>query len=637
MSKQLPYTIVDQAMLIKAMRDSGYRSTTHALAELVDNSIESEATSIEIFGISRHDSGTNRVSMKELAVLDNGHGMDAQTLRNSLRYGQGTRQGRKGIGRFGLGLPNSSISQARRVEVWSWQNGVTNALHTWLSLDEVEEGMDEIHDPKLEKIPDVYMNYSQNSFGESGTLVVWKELDRVEWKQASTTFKHTDHLLGRIYRRFICDPAERLYTDDDRNSEIGKKRTIRCIPLNEIDGKIEFQESDVVQVKPNDPLYLMSGTSCPGDYGEGPMFMELEGSPFHFEINNQIVRVRATYARPLARDPESEGASWPDKYTSLDAGSTPWGKHASANMGVSIVRAHREIQLDDSWISGDDPRERWWTIEIDFPPELDDLFGVVNNKQGAVTFERLAKFDWRREARSNENNFGDVRRRMQDEGDERFLLIDLHEQIKRILKLIRPEIRKARKRRHPKGGSTDTEARATITIEQRREEGHRGKTDDDAEKLSKQEQEQKQIESLTITHHLGEMEARGLISETQKKNYRARILESHQSTPAFFDINLLPGVLQVVLNAEHPVYKYLYDVLRIRSDDTADMDQDEILERLENAAFAFEILLFSFARYEDEQSESERRKVRNMRIEWGKYAEEFFDSDDGSISPTDVV
>ena len=40
-------------MTVKAMRDSGYKSTTHALAELIDNSIESHATAIEVFVVIR--------------------------------------------------------------------------------------------------------------------------------------------------------------------------------------------------------------------------------------------------------------------------------------------------------------------------------------------------------------------------------------------------------------------------------------------------------------------------------------------------------------------------------------------------------------------------------------------------------
>ena len=137
-SGQLSFSIIDTKMTVDAMRDSGYKSTTHALAELIDNAMESGATAVEVFGVSRTSERTNRLTMNELAVLDNGKGMDHDELRGSLRYGYGTRRSRHGIGRFGIGLPNSSMSQAKRVEVWSWQNGVTNALHTRLSIKEVE-------------------------------------------------------------------------------------------------------------------------------------------------------------------------------------------------------------------------------------------------------------------------------------------------------------------------------------------------------------------------------------------------------------------------------------------------------------------------------------------------------------------
>ena len=53
----------------------------------------------------------------------------------------------------------------------------------------------------------------RSGFGDSGTLVVWSDLDRVEWKQAATTFKHTETLLGRIYRRFLAKSSERLHAD----------------------------------------------------------------------------------------------------------------------------------------------------------------------------------------------------------------------------------------------------------------------------------------------------------------------------------------------------------------------------------------------------------------------------------------
>ena len=638
---QPSFSIIEPAMTVRAMRDSGYKSTTHALAELIDNSIESGATAIEVFGVSRQDARTGRYTLKELAVLDNGEGMDGDTLRGSLRYGHGTRRGRRGIGRFGLGLPNSSMSQARRVDVWSWKSGVTNALRTRLSLDEVESGAREIPKPKRQPIPSIYCEASRNPSGDCGTLVVWSELDRVEWKQASTTFKHTELLIGRIYRRFLAKQSERLHPDDPRGTEVGALRTITLIPIREDGEVIEVQEDGIVEVRPNDPLYLMTGTSCPESFGPGPMFTELEGSPFPVPVRYRggeyEVLVRASYARAHVRDSSASDADWPEKWKGSDAGHAPWGKHADQNMGVSLVRAHREIQLDDSWVSGDDPRERWWTVEIDFPTALDEVFGVTNNKQGTMTFQRLARYDWRRESLPDEESSGDVRRRMEEEGDHRIHLLDLREQIRRAIELMRPRVRQARQprgQRHVLDEDQKADAKATAAIKRRMLDGHEGESDKAGESGSEEEHQEAQIESLTRKHHFDRTNALRRIDETIRAGNRVRWIQSAQSSPAFFDVEPLPNVVQVALNTDHPVHSHLYDIMH---PDVEDMPLEEVRERLARAAAAFRILIYSWARYEEEQVAKPRRQVQWARLEWGKYAAEFFDEDDGSVPPTDLV
>ncbi len=638
---QLSFSIIDTKMTVAAMRDSGYKSTTHALAELIDNSIESRGTAIEIFGVSRRDRRTGRFTLKELAVLDNGDGMDKNTLRGSLRYGYGTRRQRTGIGRFGLGLPNSSMSQARQVDVWSWQTGVTNALHTRLSIDDVERGVLEVPEPTTNPIPDVYREASRDGFDDSGTLVVWSNLDRVEWKQASTTFRHTEALLGRIYRRFLAKPSERLHTEDPRREDIGARHTITCIPVQEHDRTIEVQEDAIVEVRSNDPLYLMTDTSCPEDFGTGPMFMELQGSPFVIPVKYRgfeyDVRVRASYARGHVRDSSDSKADWPEAWKGRDAGHAPWGKHADQNMGVSLVRAHREIQLDNSWVNGNDPRERWWTVEVDFPTALDEVFGVTNNKQGTMTFQRLARYHWAREALPGEETPRDVRRRMEEDGDYRVYLLDLRKQIENAISLMRPRVQQSRQRRrkrHVLSEDQKADAKATAAIKRRMEDGHQGESDRAGETGTEEEQKETQVESLVEKHHLDQRDALQRIDETIKTGSRVRWIQSSQSSAAFFDVEPLPNVIQVALNTNHPVHSHLYDVMHA---DVEELTEDEVRERLAKAAAAFRILIYSWARYEEEQTNRTRREVRNARWEWGRYAEDFFDEDDDSIPPTDLV
>ena len=635
-TSQLSFSIINTEMTVEAMRDSGYKSTTHALAELIDNSIEAGATEVEILGVSQWKRQTNRVSLVELAVMDDGVGMDPETLRGSLRYGFGTRRSRKGIGRFGIGLPNSSMSQARRVDVWSWQSGVTNAMHTYLSIAEVEAGARQIPEPTLHPVPERYLQATRIPFGDSGTLVVWSDLDRVQWKRASTTFKHTEALLGRIYRRFLTDSGRAKHATTQVPSDSASRCMIRCIAAEQRADAVIVEDGDVLVVRPNDPLYLMTGTSCPELFGKGPMFQEYQGSPFVvpivYEGKRYEVVVRASHVRAHARDPHNKDSNWPEQWCTRDAGHTPWGKHAAHNMGVSVVRANREVQLDHSWVSGDDPRERWWTVEVEIPTALDELFGVTNNKQGAVTFQQLAHFDWQRERYPDEEKKSDVLRRMRRDGDPRVGLLDLQSQIKKLIGLMRDRVKEAKKTRRKRHGQDEermAEKRVTAKIRERIESGHKGESDRSGEEGTTEQHKKAQLGSLVGKHHLEENEALRLIDETIKEGSRVRWIQTAQHTPAFFDVEPLPNVVQVALNTKHPVYAHLYDVLHA---DVDDLSEQDVRDRLSRASAAFRVLFYAWARYEDEQTERGRRPVRNARLEWGKYAEEFFDDDEDAIT-----
>ena len=133
--------IIPPELAVRAMRDSGYKNTAYALAEIIDNSVQANATSVELICVESQEQVNQRTRKRitAIGVLDNGDGMSPETLRLALQFGNGTHlNDRKGIGRFGMGLPNSSISQCRRLEVWTWQNGPDNAMCSYLDVDEIE-------------------------------------------------------------------------------------------------------------------------------------------------------------------------------------------------------------------------------------------------------------------------------------------------------------------------------------------------------------------------------------------------------------------------------------------------------------------------------------------------------------------
>ena len=119
-----------------ALRNTGYKNTESALAEIVDNSIEAEAKNVFII-CSLAPSGRRRIT--EIAILDNGHGMNKKTLASSLPIGEGTRKERKGMGRFGVGLPQASLHVSPNIEVYSWQAKGKVSM-SYLDIEKVKSG-----------------------------------------------------------------------------------------------------------------------------------------------------------------------------------------------------------------------------------------------------------------------------------------------------------------------------------------------------------------------------------------------------------------------------------------------------------------------------------------------------------------
>ena len=113
-------------------------------------------------------------NIDEIAVYDNASGMSPETLRCALQFGNGTNldpSNQKSIGKFGMGLPNSSISRCRRLDVYTWQDN--NVIHSYLDVDLIIKGdQDEIEEPQETEIPPRWKSLIKHKVNKNGTLVV---------------------------------------------------------------------------------------------------------------------------------------------------------------------------------------------------------------------------------------------------------------------------------------------------------------------------------------------------------------------------------------------------------------------------------------------------------------------------------
>jgi len=590
--------IIPPGLAIKAMRDSGYRNTAFALAELIDNSIQADADQVELICVEKFETvnSQQRLRLQEIGTFDNGHGMSARTLGIALQFGNGTHlDDRTGIGRFGMGLPNSSISQCRRLDVWTWTNGPDNAIYSYLDLEDIQSGKtDLVPYPIPSPVPSKWRERSQIS-AESGTLVVWScfEEYRLTWRGAEATLRNTEAIIGRMYRKFI------------NNGRV----TIHLARVND-DGENTRRVALV-----NDPLYLMPNSLTPEPFQEEPMFQHWGENDEEFTIDlggkQHKVYVRFSWAKPetVPTDGSNRGAK-------------PYGKHAMKNLGLSIIREGRELDLDTSWTNSYDPTERWWGAEVEFPATLDEVFGVTNNKQNATIFSQLAQYDWKAEAEDSESRSSFIER-AKSEGDPRGLLIPIVEHIREQITQLRKRTDEQTKgtrgsggrKRHEEPGVEDT---VTRKFRQRADEGHEIPDDSqDFDSKGRDAYENDLKDDKDYSDDVAKAIADAILTRKRKVAFLEKAMEGY----AFFNIESIQGVTNVVFNSNHPFYDYLLKVL----DPTTDEDTEkELLDRILMASDTLHIIFSAWARYETEEVRHKQR-LSDMRQEWGKMARFFLE------------
>lgn len=593
---------LNASTVIESLRDNGYTNSAYALAELIDNSLQATATRVELGFVEEQQSKDGRrtpYTVSAISLWDNGIGMDANTLRVAMQFGGGThRNDSKGMGKFGMGLPNSSISQCKKVEVWSWQNG-NMPNYTYLDVDEMKSGdLEEVPIPLESNIPDEYRKAFFTSLPISGTLVIWSKLDRLSWKTGKSIYRHCEHLVGRMYRKFISDENIKIesitYRKSDKNTlDVWEKETFKA----------------------NDPMYLIKKTSLdelPGSYKNESFFEKVDeevisieyiddnGEPKRDDVTVTTSIVKKSIAKKILKD------------TTSSLGGTVYGKHCGKNIGVSIVRANRELVLRDSFLSSGlrESTGRFLGIEVSFPPTLDAVFGVTNNKQDAVrlipyemkTISEQAGFDSEQE----------YLRDLEENSDSLLQVLKVVAVIKKqttaLTKMLNDDYNFRGKgikgTEETKTTSENAASNATKGSALRETQGH--VTNTVSENLEKYEV----IKILTDTVDMTPEEAEETAERLILTGNRFLIEDVSRDSEAFFDVSTSKGLTLVLFNTNHIFHKKLM----------AKLGPDE-LEVMQTT-------IAGFARVMNETTDERRLKYLNtIRREWGLVISEFLEEE----------
>lgn len=183
----------------------------HAIADLVDNSVDADASEVLIRFFY------DRKSVYSVAVIDNGRGMGDERIDQAMAFGARTGKAENDLGKYGMGLKSASFSQCDVLTVVSRHRGdvagrrwtAENVRKDWI-CESIKSSAADAHLAKQSDRVDT---------GHHGTLVQWDRLDAMSHsverpsKTIEARFGQLSNHLGLVFHRFLESSELRIRLD----------------------------------------------------------------------------------------------------------------------------------------------------------------------------------------------------------------------------------------------------------------------------------------------------------------------------------------------------------------------------------------------------------------------------------------
>lgn len=380
--------------ILDKLRSSDYKNSVYALAEIIDNSIDANAKNIDVITITKDN------SIKDIYFIDDGNGMTESVLQNCVIFSESNNPpGNKNTGFFGMGLPNSSLSQCTKFSVSSKINQIW--MQNTIDIKQMIASNTLIINP-IYKANEVEINLisKKSKIKNPKTIIHWTNLDKIDTVRPTTLMDRCERLIGRIHRykinnghiiRFIN------YSDGNENPDINHV-FIENDPLYLTDGKSQVAKKINILAKnknstipelsldyyfskfilTQDPEKVRPLFYCPED-AQQSISIKWKGNTY--TINLKLAVAYRDVQKPGTRE----------------GGNTIFGKELGAKIrgnsnypsgNISWVRNGREITCGNySLFNVTQENQRFWSIELNYDTSLtndnvlDNLLGLSNSKQ----------------------------------------------------------------------------------------------------------------------------------------------------------------------------------------------------------------------------------------------------------------
>lgn len=193
---------------IASIRDIGY-SLEIAIADIIDNSIAASSTFIKISFLSK--------PYLKIEILDDGIGMNKYELIEAMRLGsKNPNQKREefDLGRFGLGLKTASFSQCKKLTVFTKKDKIISNRQWDLNyLEKTNEWyLKTLSKHEIDKTNYIYYEELENL--NSGTLIVWEEIDKFLNEDVANEIDILKKHLSLTFHKFIEKRKIQIYIND---------------------------------------------------------------------------------------------------------------------------------------------------------------------------------------------------------------------------------------------------------------------------------------------------------------------------------------------------------------------------------------------------------------------------------------
>ena len=418
------YPLFNGWQAIQSQRKSGYQTTARAAREIVDNAIEAGAENVHIVfeTISEKDRKPfqRKNSVTAIAFIDDGTGMlhesnERSILRYSLSWGGGTHfDDPRLIGKFGFGLPNSSVNQTQYTEVYTR----TDPGKEWdmATLDVRREAVDQsgvvragtVTKKPLPKFVQDYLRERKINLN-TGTVVVWCQPDRLTTSTRAALREHIEHDFQVVYRGLLdgvnifvgseepvfkvdptfLTPESYLYLSEQAGGAVSlyDEHLLVLHYLEESSGQPRLML--VGPERGKDPLTAINYDISLKEAKEE----EASPPPGKRGVGLSTIHVRASYL-PYPEFMRDEKGN-----VRTDAGRR--FNIRKRTRGISFVRSGREIDTKDSFPKSNRKElgtwpllagyDYYWGLEAMFDPGLDEVLGIGHDKQTVAPIEDFWK------------------------------------------------------------------------------------------------------------------------------------------------------------------------------------------------------------------------------------------------------